>query len=205
MNLFARLQPTRIPRRRTSSGLRRSMNPFRLAERRSAKGASIPGDSATADVAGLAKDPSFRQSGLTGEVNPLPIRKDRARACMVAGSCFSRGEARRAALCRARARVIRAAGRLFFPWGGKRRSAAFVLRGITAAPCYPTGGLFPERRQVAFFRGDWIMGVAGRFSQWVCSGPPHRSIVQKFSLKLSGFAGLREGSRPGFRFSFTAP
>lgn len=153
----------------------------------------------------MAKDPSFRQSGLTGEVNPLPIRKDCARTCVVAWSFFSRGEEFRAALSLVRARVIRAAGRLFFPWGGKRRSAAFLLRGETAAPCNSTG-VFPSgKRPAAFFRGDWVMGVAGRLLQWVCSGLPHRSNFKKGFSTSSDFAGKRERSLPGFFFCFQSP
>lgn len=182
------------------------MNPFRLAEMRSVRNASIPHDlSAMAGIAGMANDPSFRQSGLTGEVNPLPILWDRARTYVVARSFFSRGEELRAALFLARARVIRAAGRLFFPWGGKRRSAAFLLRGETAAPCNPAGVLSSERRSAAFLRGDWVMGVAGRLLQWVCSGLPHRSNLKKGFPKSSNSAGKRERSLPGFLFSFTPP
>ena len=176
------------------------MNPFYLAERRSVRNASIPGVfSAVAEIAGSAKNPSFRQSGLTGEVNSLPILEDRTRTYVVAWSFFSRGEERRAALSLVRARVIRAAGRLFFPWGGKRRSAAFLLRGETAVPCNPTGVFSSGKRQAAFFRGDWVMGVVGRLLQWVCSGPPHRSLC--FSKPFRP-AGKRERSLPGFFFFF---
>jgi hypothetical protein len=167
---------------------------------------SIPCElSAMGGIAGMAKDPSFRQSGLTGEVNPLPILKDCAGACVVARSFFSRGEERRAALSLAWARVIRAAGRLFFPWGGKRRSAAFLLRGETAAPCNPTGVLSSERRPAAFFRGDWVMGVAGRLLQWVCSGLPHRSNLKRTFSKSSTSAGKLGRPCPGFSFFSTVP
>ena len=159
------------------------MNPFRLAGLRSVGDASIPREfSVMAEIAGMANAPSFRQSGLTGEVNPLPILKDRARTCVVAGAFFSRGEELRAASSLARARVIRAAGRLFFPWGGKRRSAAFLLRGETAVPSNPTGFSPSGKRPAAFLRGDWVMGVAGRLLQWVCSGLPHRSPHFIFSF-----------------------
>ena len=182
------------------------MNPFCLAGLRSVRNASIPHDlPAMAGIAGMANDPSFRQSGLTGEVNPLPILWDRARTCVVAGSFFSRGEEHLAASSLARARVIRAAGRLFFPWGGKRRSAAFLLRGETAAPCNPTGVSLSGKRPAAFLRGDWVMGVAGRLLQWVCSGLPHRSNLKKDFLKSSDSAGKRARSRPGFFFFFTPP
>ena len=156
------------------------MNPFYLAASRSVRIAAISRElSAGAEGAGMAKDPSFRQSGLTGEVNPLPILGDRVKTAVVAWSFFSRGEKRQAAWFFSRARVNRAAGRLFFPWGGKRRSAAFFLRGETAVPCNPTGLFSSEKRPAALFRGDWVMGVAGRLLQWVCSGLPHRSFFVK--------------------------
>jgi len=182
------------------------MNPFCLAERRSVRSASIPSVlSAVAEIAGSAKDPSFRQSGLTGEVNPLPVLRDRARTCVVAWSFFSRGEELRAALFLVRARIIRAAGRLFFPWGGKRRSAAFLLRGEPAVPCNPMGVSPSGKRHAAFVRGDWVRSVAGRLLQRVCSGPPHRSPFKDGYSKPLAPAGKRERLRPGIFFFFTPP
>lgn len=181
------------------------MNPFRLANRRPKKLACISDEStAPAGFVRMADSPSFRQSGLTGEMNPLPILVDRVKVCVVARSFFSRGEKLRAASLLSWARVIRAAGRLFFPWGGKRRSAAFLLRGEAAAPCNPTVVFSTEKRPAAFFRGDWVMGVAGRLLQWVCSGLPHRFSFEWAFSQSSNLAGKRGRSLPGFFFFFSS-